>query len=78
MRDIILGDADRGYVVHYDSRDAFPKFSCYDAASEVRSHFIDSIYQALKSLDAKKLMIKQNEKIELVITIQKEKVELKY
>ena len=78
MRDIICGNSDTGYVVHYDLGQPSTEFSHNEVISEVRSHFIDSIYQALKSLDLKKLMIQRHEKIELAITIQKEKVEVNY
>lgn len=79
MRDLILGNADKGYSAYYDFDDnASNVFSCHDTAAEIRTHFIDFIYQGLKSLDLKKLMIRQDDKIELSITIQKEKVELKY
>lgn len=89
MRDIIIGDKDKGYIVYYGLKNATNSTNesvtvsanesvSKEAVSDVRSYLINSIYKSLKSLDLKKLMIRQHEKIELAITIQKEKVELNY
>ncbi len=75
MKDTIFANSNNGYAVNYDLKN-FNLIKNNEAVSEVRSHFIDAIYKSLKDLDIKKLMLKRNETVKLLIEIKQGKAEL--
>ena len=77
MRDTILKNKEKSYSVHYNSQNTNDK-NINPALLEIRSYFISSIYKALKSFDLTNLTIRNNQKIKLDITIQKDKIEMNY
>ena len=77
MRDIILRNKEGNYSVYYDSQNTNDKNINPDLL-EVRSYFINLMHKALRQFDLTNLTIRNNQKIKLDITIQKDKVEMNY